>query len=218
MDQGTRSFRRRRIVVDKKLQWSLCGHTIVYGVWLLILVAVGLFSPLLLALRDGAPNEAYDSDIATVMLYMHHRFWWVAAFGCVAIALGALRFSHRIAGPMVRFKRNLRWLGEGRLPAPLVTRSGDFFKEEVRCLNAAVAGVQERLETLRAAHADLRRELGTAIDSVRASGAEVDLSALAAAEAHLAAGLARFQPLADVDRLAVGVEAAPQLALAGETT
>jgi hypothetical protein len=218
MDHPTRSIRRRRIVVDKKLQWSLCGHTIVHGVWLLVLVAVGLFSPLLLALRDGAPNEAYDSDVATVMLYMHHRFWWVAAFGCVAIALGALRFSHRIAGPMVRFKRNLRWLGEGQLPAPLVTRGGDFFKEEVRCLNFAVEGVQQRLATIRAAHADLRRELGAAIDAVRASGAEVDLSPLAAAEANLAAGLAQFQPLADVDRLAVGAAGAPQLAMVGEPT
>lgn len=218
MDQPTRSFRRRRIVVDKQLQWSLCGHTIVYGVWLLVLVAVGLFSPLLLALRDGAPNEAYDSDVATVMLYMHHRFWWVAAFGCVAIALGALRFSHRIAGPMVRFKRNLRWLGEGQLPAPLVTRGGDFFKEEVRCLNLAVDGVQQRLATIRAAHADLRRELGAAIDAVRASGVEVDLSPLAAAEANLAAGLAQFQPLADVDRLAVATADAPRVAMVGEAT
>lgn len=216
MDHAIPSFRRRRLVVDQKLQWSICGHTIVHGIWLLVLVAVGLFSPLLLALRDGAPNEAYDTDIATVMLYMHHRFWWVAAFGCVAIALGALRFSHRIAGPMVRFKRNLRWLGEGRLPAPLVTRSGDFFKAEVDCLNQAVAGVQQRLETIQAAHAVLRRELGTAIDAVRASAATVDLSALVAAEAQLAAGLERFTQLPDVDAVSP-CEAAPELALVGES-
>lgn len=199
MEIRTRPFRRHRLVVDRKLQWSLCAQGMVHGVLLLALVAVGLFAPLLLDLGTQAPNDSLKADLAAVMLYMHHRFWWIAAAGFVLIAAGALRFSHRIAGPMVRFKRNLRLMAEGRLPPELRTRDGDFLKEEVACLNAAARGIELRVEAIRTAHAELRRELQRAADAVRYEGAVADLDAALAAEARLAESLAAIRPTGDLD-------------------
>jgi hypothetical protein len=116
---------------------------------------------------------------AIVMLYMHERFWFVA-LGCACLVVfGAIRFSHRIAGPLVRYKRNLRLLAEGQLPPPLRTRRGDYLQDEVACLNAAVAGVRSRLEAIRAAHAVLRRQLAV----VRHEAPRQAAPALAAADA-----------------------------------
>ena len=55
----------------------------------------------------------------------------------LVVVIGTVRFSHRVAGPMVRYKRNLALLADGKLPPPLRTRRSDFLKEEVVVLNRA---------------------------------------------------------------------------------
>lgn len=216
MEIRTRPYRRHRIVVDRKLQWSLCAQGVLHGVMLLTLVAAGLFAPLLLDLGNQAPNDPLQADLAAVMLYMHHRFWWIAAAGFVLIAVGAMRFSHRIAGPMVRVKRNLRLMAEGKLPPELRTRDGDFLKEEVACLNAAARGIEARVAAMRAAHAELRRELRQAADAVRYEGVVPDLSAALAAESRLGEALAAVSSTGDLDGYLLVPDAALQPQRVGE--
>jgi hypothetical protein len=184
------------LVVDAPFQGSLMVHALVLGLSTLVVVAVGIFVPLLWELRSGHVADL-DTDVAVVMVYMHERFWAVAAV-CVLIAVfGALRLSHRIAGPLVRYKRNLRMLAAGQLPPPLRTRRRDYLKEEVECLNEAVVGVRERVAALRAAHALLQRELHGA----RAAG-QIDPTAWGAlqeAERQLAARLGAFRDTGELD-------------------
>jgi hypothetical protein len=149
---------RRRFIVDWKLQGSLILHGITYGGLVLLAVSVGVFSPLLWDL-GVVDMDRSDEEQAIVMLYLHKRFWLLALMCLVIVVLGAVRFSHRIAGPMVRFKRNLKMLSGGKFPPPLRTRRGDFMKEEVGCLNKAVVGVGERLDAIRRVQVDLRRKL-----------------------------------------------------------
>ena len=149
---------RRRFIVDWKLQGSLILHGIAYGGLVLLVVSVGVFSPLLWEL-GVVDMERSGEEQAIVMLYLHKRFWLLALMCLVLVVLGAVRYSHRIAGPMVRFKRNLKMLSDGKLPPPLRTRRGDFMKEEVGCLNKAVVGVGDRLDAIHRAQVDLRLQL-----------------------------------------------------------
>ena len=195
---GEASFRRlrRRLLVDRPFQGSLMVHAMGLGLTTLLVVALGIFVPLLWELRSGS-GPSPDVDVAVVMVYMHERFWGVAAL-CVLLAVyGALRLSHRIAGPLVRYKRNLRMIANGQLPPPLRTRRRDYLKDEVACLNDAVSGVRERVAALRTAHNLLQRELHGA----RAAG-QIDASAwsqLQDAERQLAAGLAAFRDTGELD-------------------
>lgn len=150
---------RWRVIVDWRLQGSLCLHGLLYGSLVLVAVSAGLFVPLLWDLTDRTDAT---QDQAVVMLYMHERFWRLAGLCLFLIVLGAVRFSHRIAGPLVRFKRNLRLMADGKLPEPLRTRPGDYMKAEVNCLNDAVAGLTTRVEAIQQAHAALERELQAA--------------------------------------------------------
>jgi hypothetical protein len=218
MEIRTKPFVRLRIIVDRKLQWSLCAQGILHGVLLLVLIAAGLFAPLVFNLGNQAPNDPLKADLAAVMLYMHQRFWWIAGAGFVLIAVGALRFSHRIAGPMVRVKRNLRLMADGQLPSELRTRDGDFLKEEVACLNAAARGIEVRIEAMRAAHAELRRELQRVADVVRYEGVAADLSATFAAEARLADALAAVRATGDLDGYLIVPEAAAESRQVGGLT
>ena len=194
-----RPFVRRRYIVDWKLQGSLCLHGLLYGMLVLVAISCGIFMPLLWNLGDQN-NLAGLEEQAIVMIYLHERFWLLAAACAAIVVLGAVKFSHRIAGPLVRYKRNLRWLADGKLPPPLRTRNGDYLKEEVACLNAAVAGVSVRIEAIRKAQRALRRELH-ALAGGGVGAAAAPFAALLAADEELGRQLAGFREIDPGDEL-----------------
>jgi hypothetical protein len=147
---------------------------------------------------------------------MHDRFWLLALLCACIVLLGAIKFSHRIAGPLVRYKRNLRLIADGRLPTPLRTRASDYLKEEVACLNAAVAGVTARVEAIRKAQLAVRHEVLAIAE--RAAVAQGDVSALVAASADLERALAAFSVHDPGDERNPVAEPAQGLQLAGAGT
>ena len=185
---ANRGYVRRRVIVDWKLQGSLIAHVLLYGGLVLVAIVGGIFAPLAWDLASGRPG-AFEEQ-AIVMLYMHERFWLLAAASACIVGVSAVRLSHRIAGPLVRYKRNLRLLAAGELPPPLRTRDRDYLKEEVACLNAAVAGVAARVGAIRAAHRALQAELDRLLPAAAASRATAEAAAAAARE--LTAAIAAF--------------------------
>lgn len=183
-------YARRRYIVDWKLQGPICLHALFYGGLVLAAIVIGIFLPLVWELGSANQPVGYE-ERSIVMLYLHDRLWWLM-LGCAAIvAVSAIRLSHRIAGPLVRYKRNLRLLAEGKLPTPLRTRDADFLKEEVACLNEAVAGVQHRIAAIRRAHAVLATEIASV--AMRAASAPApDCTALLTASRDLEQAVAAF--------------------------
>jgi hypothetical protein len=186
-----RPILRWRYIVDWKLQGSLCLHGLLYGLLVLVAVSAGIFLPLLWDLSD-TDRAVMLEEQAVVMLYMHERFWWLSLWCFLIVVLGAVKFSHRIAGPLVRYKRNLRLMADGKLPSPLRTRPGDYLQEEVACLNAAVAGLAGRVEAMQAAQVVLDRELQAALTRV-ARPAAAELEPVLAASRDLQRCLATIQ-------------------------
>ncbi|MFK7739869.1 MAG: hypothetical protein AB8H80_06055 [Planctomycetota bacterium] len=156
-------LRRRRLVVDWTLQGGLMTQGIVYGLIVLLAMVAGIFAPLLWDVEAG--SDGFGAEQSIVLLYLHERFWWIAGLCLLMVVIGALRFSHRIAGPMVRFKRNLRMVSAGDLPTDLRTRPGDFLKAEVECLNTAVRSVGEKVDAIRLAQVAVRRRLSDCIST-----------------------------------------------------
>lgn len=198
-------FTRRRYIVDWKLQGSLCAHGLLYGGLVLAAVVGGIFTPLL---WDLSSTTAYVDEQAIVMLYMHDRLWFLVLVCALIVAVSAIRMSHRIAGPLVRYKRNLRLVAEGKLPPPLRTRDGDYLQEEVGCLNAAIAGIGARLEAIQRAAADVRA-------GVEAAAPEAGLDALRAASRELDRAVAAIAHCDPGDDVAPAPAVAPAVAFAG---
>lgn len=159
----TRTFQRRRILVDKGLQGRLCFAGLLHGGVVLAAVVVGILAPIVFELSAVQPRR-YEEQ-AIVMLYLHERLPWVLLVGALAVVASSLRQSHRIAGPLVRFKRNLRLLAAGQLPPALHTRRRDLLKEEVACLNAAVEGVADRVGAIQDAQVQVRAAVADLIDA-----------------------------------------------------
>ena len=184
--KGLTRIRRLRYVVDWKLQGSLTAHGVVYGASVLAAIGFGIFAPLLWGLADTGAESGFEEQ-SIVMIYLHDRFWLIALLSLLVVVIGTVRFSHRVAGPMVRYKRNLSLLADGKLPPPLKTRRSDFLKEEVEILNRAVAGVGARAAAIRRAHAEVVRRVdalaaasgtgSTAVQQLQVACAELERAA-----------------------------------------
>jgi len=199
-------FRRLRYVVDWKLQGSLVAHGLVYGSMVLAAIGFGIFAPLLWGLSDARLERGFEEQ-SIVMIYLHDRFWAIALLSLLVVVIGAVRFSHRVAGPMVRYKRNLALLAEGKLPPPLRTRRSDFLKEEVLVLNRAVAGVGERAEVIRRAQREVRRRAGVIAVSQGVEAPEVQRLMEACEQLDLA--VQTFHPVDTSDGVALAEELPP---------
>lgn len=206
-------MQRWRYIVDWKLQGSLIIHGLTYGGMVLLAVSLGIFSPLLWDLGSVDLAGGYEEQ-AIVMLYLHERFWMLAAMCLVIVVFGSVRYSHRVAGPMVRYKRNLKLLAEGKLPPPLRTRRADFMKEEVSCLNKAVVGVGERVDAIRRAQAELRVKLTEYIATTGETPEELTAVVLACDGVDRAVGT--FQQVEEGTQPAPVEEPAAEPALVGQ--
>ncbi len=155
-----RFFKRRRYIVDRELQFSLIrAHLILFSTALGFL-AIGIFSPLVTELNgSGLPDERMLTA-ATMMLYMHERMWLLFGLTSVFLVLGLLRLSHKVAGPLHRFRQVL---GEARAGSPrsdIRLRRGDFLHREAQLLNRLLADMSAR--------GDMLRETGADVKSLRA--------------------------------------------------
>lgn len=199
----TATHKRRRYLVDTGLQGRMLLAGLVHGGLVLVALVCGVLAPVVFDL-SASPTRRFEEE-ALIMLYLHDRMPWIVLLCVAVVSLTSIRQSHRIAGPMVRFKRHLRSLAAGEVPPPLRTRRNDMLKEEVACLNEAVDGIAARIDGVRAAqravHGALDRLDGGADDAADGSRA-----ALLAAVRQVDAALAAFAQ--------AGAAPAPSLAAA----
>jgi hypothetical protein len=206
-------IQRWRYIVDWSLQGTLVFHGLIYGAIVMLAVSLGIFSPLLWELGGVERNGSLEEQ-SIVMLYLHDRFWMIAAVCLTIVVVGAIRFSHRIAGPMVRFKRNLRMMAHGQIPSPLRTRRADFLKDEVQCLNEAVAGVSKRLKAVAEAQDRLCRVVASATSSSR--DRSIQLEQIADACEELGVAIGQFDHIRTTDERPIAPLIALEPELVGE--
>jgi len=92
----------------------------------------------------------------------------------VALGVGALVVTHRLAGPMFVFRRYLRMLAEGKIPNIRALRKGDEFEDVL----------QEMKNTVQAVERGMRQDLES-VAKIRALLGEMPSADLAAVHAEL---------------------------------
>ncbi len=161
---------RRRLIVDWQFQRSMILRAVGHSLFMLGLISFAMFLPLIEGMRSTKADGGPAPDNAAALLYMHEHFWPVALFGLAVAVVGALRSSHRVAGPLVRVKRHLMAVGDGMLPQPLRTRRRDFLKAEVEVVNGMVAGLSKRVTAVKALESELQATLRVCEERSQASG------------------------------------------------
>lgn len=152
-----RFFGRRHFLVDRPFQLGLVGHVLLVQLLFLLVVTAGLFAPLLEQIVGQQSDQLSEASIA--LMFLHERFWLVITGGFGLTVLLVVRLSHKIAGPLVRFKRNLVELGTGAAPAPLQLRRGDYLRAEASLLNQTVSQLRAQGLQAQRSHARLLHNL-----------------------------------------------------------
>ena len=133
-----RPYRRRRILIDA-FQYRLLLANLVYSGTIVLVFAL---------------VEPYA------------RLWPALFIVLVLLAFHSVLLTHRIAGPLYRFRSVLRAVAEGDLsvlvrirPTDYLTREADLLNEMIAALRQKISSVGEQSVALRAAFSELKRAL-----------------------------------------------------------
>ncbi|MEZ6196686.1 MAG: hypothetical protein R3F20_13325 [Planctomycetota bacterium] len=178
----TRLFgRRRRFIIDPRFQSRLLlAFGAQLGVFVVVL-SLAVFLPPMLAMNDGDASRAELSRAARELISLESRFWpGLLAATLFAVVL-AVRTSHKIAGPLYRFRRVFEAIERGEHPGPVRLRARDYLKEEARFLDALARSVDADRERLRELQAGIER-LASEIADLDPAALKTRLDALARPE------------------------------------
>jgi hypothetical protein len=130
---------RKRHFVDRAVQGSILLRLVAH--WALFLVAAGVLL-YFIELVAGDPRDAARNALA------RHRPTVLAVLVLAPIFLRDLcKLTNRFAGPMVRLRRAMRDLAEGRDVAPIKFRDGDFWKDLADEFNRVLQRVESANKT-----------------------------------------------------------------------
>jgi methyl-accepting chemotaxis protein len=143
--------RRKTIVINKPFQYQYS---------LLIAALAVLLVNGFIILRVLFPGEQplelstqMTVGIATVEFVLIAAIWY-----------GSLIASHRIAGPVYVFAREIARLGEGDLNASIELRDKDMFQSEAEQMNKSIAALRNRIATVKGLSEQLQKAQPTGAD------------------------------------------------------
>lgn len=139
---------RRRLAFVHPLQARILSLVLFYTLMIALLLAIPVFRPLMQALDNPGLSWQERAAVANDLLNLHARYWpW--ALGAMAVltihCLHSLRMMHRIAGPLYRFRRLYREIGEGNLSIRASLRPHDYLTPDADGLNRMTAQLQTRI-------------------------------------------------------------------------
>ena len=143
---------KKHYFIDKKLQTKYALLTILLLLIYSMLFALILFTPYIFKLETGATLEE-KTAAARMLLELHKSVW--PALGSVVAILGVVSIfvTHKIAGPVYRFKRDLSEVCAGNLDISFKLRRRDDLKDLAESLNMVIAELRTCVHTLQQDHA-----------------------------------------------------------------
>jgi hypothetical protein len=146
-----RILRRRKFIVDRSLQFRLLFYSVGYILFYILAIGAGLFVPLMIQFSKADQTSPAALAVATSFLYLHYHFWPVALLSVIVVALHSILTSHRVAGPLYRFRRIFQDLKDGIIPRAAHLRQGDLLQSEMQSINEMLDGLRSRISEIQKA-------------------------------------------------------------------
>ena len=128
--------RRTIFLVDREVQGSLMVRAIFY--WLFCLLSISLMLICWNALIG--PSRRFV-DLASDLYFRYGPALSASLLLLPIVMMDVLRMSNRFVGPVMRLRKGLREVAEGRPAQPLNFRDDDFWREMASDFNRAAAHV-----------------------------------------------------------------------------
>ena len=191
-----RPYKRRRILIGA-FQYRLLMANLAYFGTIVLVFAVVVFLPLVLQIRSSSTFSPVKAEgLADEFLFFHARLWPALFIVLVLLAFHSVLISHRIAGPLYRFRSVLRAVAEGDLtvrvrirPTDYLTEEADLLNEMIGALRQRIGGLEEQSIALRAAFSELK----TTLDGRSGEGLDETLDELDMGMEYLETCLGQFR-------------------------
>ena len=188
--------RFRRHFLWDTVQPRFLTLSLVYVAVVIAAVSAALFVPLMLELDHLPLSSAEAQRVADQFELLHSRFWPVVVVVSLLLVVHGVFFSHRIAGPLYRFRRIFQSVANGDLTVRTSIRKSDYLHAEAQCLGEMVSALREKIGRIEAHHAEMTPQLER-LKSAAARGAlrevEQEADRLRATVDQLAQAMEPFQ-------------------------
>lgn len=194
-----RETKRRRVLVED-FQYRLLAFNLLYFLATLLIFAAVLFVPLIIRLESSTLSVAEKQEVATQLLSLDARVWPPILVVFLLLAIHSVLISHRIAGPLSRFRRLFEAVADGDLSVRLIIRGNDYLAKEARLFNEMAASLGSRVQGIGELSAELRTlsaELTRAIESGSREAVRQSIERLAARAERLKASVDQFRIAAE---------------------
>src|SRR3972149_2726436 len=168
---ATRPYKRRRILIES-YQYRLLFINLLYFCIILLIFAAALFLPLILKLRSGSASVIEQGELAGQFLALHARVWPAMLVVFVLLALHSTFVSHRIAGPLYRFRKVFGAVARGDLSVRAKLRKGDYLGKESESLNEMIASLRAKIESIQSHHVETQTVLTALKQSIERGSIE----------------------------------------------
>lgn len=140
-------FKRRRLIVDR-LQYRLVAISAVHFGLALLVFMTALLLPLMLRLDDPSADYLEKQQVADVLLFFNEQMWLPLVAVFLLLTVHSLFVSHRLCGPLYRFRAVFKALAEGNLEIRANIRKHDYLHGEAQAINEMIELLQTRIRGL----------------------------------------------------------------------
>ena len=189
-----RILRRTRFLIDE-FQYRILFLHVLYFVALILVFTAAIFVPLIMELQSGALSFAERHAVANQFLSLHSRIWPAVLILFVLLSAHSVFVSHRIAGPLYRFRKVMKSVASGDLSIRFTLRKKDYLVKEANLFAEMIAALRHKVGNLQGHCSELEalvEELRMAADNNSADEIQSRLERLRAEMAKLKAAADEF--------------------------
>ncbi len=148
---GKGAFKRRQYYIDRKFQANFILKffgVLLFGAILSVGVTLLTTQETLTSSFEGSKLVIEKTSLAILPSVILTNLITTCVVGVIVIAV-TLLVSHKIAGPMFRFEKDLEEIGKGNLQKRIRTRDGDQFANVATNLNIMVENLNSKLSEVK---------------------------------------------------------------------
>lgn len=152
--------KRTQIVVDRKFQQQVAVNLMLIVLFLPLVLVANFYAVGTYTMTQNPEIADLPRDWGLVGQMLKYQWWLLLVFVGVSLVftLGLIfYYTHRIAGPVYRFRRLFDEIAEGKVGAPVQLRKGDCFENLATSVSRANATLSQSISDLKNAAAILSR-------------------------------------------------------------
>lgn len=140
-----KTFIQRRYLLWDTVQPRFLAVSVAHQSLVFLTFAGSLFVPLMVKLHDTPLSSPEAGTIGYQFTILHESVWPAFPIALLLILVHSVFFSHRIAGPLYRFRNVFKAISQGDLMVETKIRNHDYLRQEAESLEHMVGELRSKL-------------------------------------------------------------------------